>query len=70
MLEDIQEHMCAFIALHGSALVALAAFPQHPEAEQNDEKTNSLENPIPHINVPVEFNQDTSKFTHERRNPL
>jgi hypothetical protein len=35
--------MCAFIAQHGSALAALAALQQHPEAQQNDEQTNYLE---------------------------
>jgi hypothetical protein len=32
MLEDIQEHMCAFITQHGNALVALVALQQQPEA--------------------------------------
>ncbi len=30
----------------------------------------SLENHVPHINVPAEFNQDTSKSACERRNRL
>jgi hypothetical protein len=30
----------------------------------------SLENHVPHINAPAEFNQDTSEFAHERRNCL
>jgi len=51
-------------------LVALAALEQHPEAQQNDEQTEYLENHVPHINVPIEFNQDTSKFACERRNYL
>jgi hypothetical protein len=29
-----------------------------------------LENPIPHINVPAEFNQNTSESAHGRRNRL
>jgi hypothetical protein len=62
--------MRALIMQHGSALAALATFRQHPEAQQNDEQTNSLENLVPHINVPVEFNQDTSKSACERRNCL
>jgi len=70
MPEDIQESMYAFIAQHGSALAALAALQQHPKAQQNDEQTNSLENLVLHINVLIEFNQDTSKFAHERRNRL
>ncbi len=53
MPEDIQERMRALIAQHGSALAALAALQQHPEAKQNDEQTNSLENLVPHINVPT-----------------
>jgi hypothetical protein len=56
MPENIQERMRALIAQHGSALVALAAFWQHLEVQQNDEQTESLENPIPHINVPAKFN--------------
>jgi hypothetical protein len=51
--------MCALIVQHGSALAALATLQQHLEAQQNDEQTNSLENPVPHIDVPAEFNQDT-----------
>jgi hypothetical protein len=62
--------MRALIAHHGSALGALVALRQQPEAQQNDEQTNFLENPIPHINAPVEFNQDTSKSTCEHRNRL
>jgi len=59
MSEDIQERMCALIAQHGSALAALATLQQHLEAQQNDEQINSLENHVPHIDVPAEFNQDT-----------
>jgi hypothetical protein len=70
MLGDIQEHMRALIAQHGSALATLAALQQHLEAQQNDEQIDSLENHVPHIDVPAEFNQDTSKSTHERRNRL
>jgi hypothetical protein len=29
-----------------------------------------LENLVPHIDVPTEFNQGTSEFAHERRNRL
>jgi hypothetical protein len=53
MPEDIQERMRALIVQHGSALAALAAFQQHPEVQQNDEQTDSLENHVPHINVPA-----------------
>jgi hypothetical protein len=70
MLEDIQERMRAFIAQHGSALAALTTFRQHLKAQRNDEQTNSLENPVPHIDVLVEFNQGTSKSAHERCNRL
>jgi hypothetical protein len=62
--------MRALIAQHGSALATLVAFRQHLEAQQNDEQTNSLENPVPHIDVPVEFNQDTLESAHERHNRL
>jgi len=60
--------MCALIAQHGSALAALAALRQHLEAQQNDKQTNSLENLVPHIDVPAEFHQDMSKSAHEHRN--
>jgi hypothetical protein len=70
MPEDIQEHMRAFIAQHGSALAALAALWQHLEAQHNDEQTDSLENLVPHINVPAEFNQETSEFARECHNRL
>jgi len=33
MPEDIQERMCALIVQHGSALAALAALRQQPEAQ-------------------------------------
>jgi len=62
--------MCALIGQHGSALVALAALRQHLEAQQNDEQNDSLENRVPHINVPTKFNQDMSEFAHERCNCL
>jgi hypothetical protein len=70
MPEDIQERMCGLIAQHGSALAALTALRQHLEVHRNDEQTDSLENPIPHIDVPAEFNQGTSESAHERRNRL
>ncbi len=59
MPEDIQECMCALIAQHGSALAALTALRQHLEAQRNDKQTDSLENLVPHIDVPAEFNQGT-----------
>jgi hypothetical protein len=62
--------MRALIAQHGSVLVVLTGLRQHLEAQRNDEQTDSLENPIPHIDVPIEFNQGTSKFAHEHRNRL
>jgi hypothetical protein len=58
MPKDIQERMRALIAQHGSVLAALAALWQQPEAQQNDEKTNFLENLVPRINAPAEFNQN------------
>jgi hypothetical protein len=70
MPEDIQECMRALIAQHGSALAAFAAFRQQLKAQQNDEQIDSLENPIPHINALVEFNQDTLESAHERHNCL
>jgi hypothetical protein len=70
MPEDIQEHMCGLIVQHGSALAALTAFRQHLEAHRNDEQTDSLENPVPHIDVPVEFNQGTLESADERCNHL
>jgi hypothetical protein len=45
--------MRALIAQHGSALATLAALWQQPEAQQNDEQTDSLENHVPHINAPT-----------------
>jgi hypothetical protein len=70
MFKDIQERMRALITQHGSALAVLAAFRKHLEAQQNDKQIDSLENLVPHIDVPVEFNQDTLESTHERRNCL
>jgi hypothetical protein len=70
MAENIQERMRAFIAQHGSALAALTALQQHLKAQWNDEQIDSLENPVPHINVSAKFNQGTSKSAHERRNRL
>ncbi len=70
MPEDIQEHMHALIAQHGSALATLAALRQHLKAQQNDEQTNSLENLVPHIDVLAEFNQDTLESAHEHCNCL
>jgi bisphosphoglycerate-dependent phosphoglycerate mutase len=67
MPKNIQECMRALIAQHGSALATLR---QHLEALQNDEQIDSLENLVPHINVPAEFNQDTSKSTRECCNRL
>ncbi len=67
MPEDIQERMCALIAQHGSAFVALVALRQQPEAQPNDKQIDSLENPIPHINVPAKFNQDTFENQQESR---
>ncbi len=51
-------------------MVALTALRQHLEAQRNDEQIDSLENPVPHIDVPAEFNQGTSKSARERRNRL
>ncbi len=62
--------MCALIAQHGSVLATLATFQQQPEAQQNDEQTDYLENHVPHINVPTKFNQDTSESARERHNRL
>jgi hypothetical protein len=70
MLEDIQKRMRGLIAQHGSALAALTALRQHLEVHRNDEQTDSLENPVPHIDVPTEFNQGTSESAHEHRNRL
>ncbi len=70
MPEDIQERMRALIAQHGSALATLTALRQHLEAQQNDEQIDSLENHVPHIDVPAEFNQGTSESAHECRNCL
>jgi hypothetical protein len=62
--------MCARIAQHGSALVALVTFWQQPKAQQNDEQIDYMENHVPHINVPAEFNQDTLEYACERHNRL
>jgi hypothetical protein len=70
MPEDIQECMRALIAQHGSTLEALAALRQHPKAQHNDKQIDYLENHVPHINAPIEFNQDTSKSTCEHCNRL
>jgi len=70
MPKDIEEHMRALIVRHGSALAALAAFRQQPEAQQNDEQTDFLENLVSHRNASVEFNQDTSKSTRKCCNRL
>jgi hypothetical protein len=70
MPEDIQERMRALIAQHGSALAVLTTLGQHLEAQRNDEQIDSLENHVPHIDVPTEFNQGTSKSAHEHRNRL
>ncbi len=53
MPKNIQERMRALIAQHGSVLATLTALRQHLEAQRNDEQTDSLENPIPHIDVPA-----------------
>jgi len=69
MPEDIQERMRALITQHG-ALVALTALRWHLEAKRNDEQIDSLENLVPHIDVPAKFNQGTSESAHECRNRL
>jgi hypothetical protein len=43
ILHNAQRHMRALIAQHGSVLATLVALRQHPEAQQNDEQTDSLE---------------------------
>jgi hypothetical protein len=70
MAEDIQERMRALIVQHGSVLAALTALRQHLKAQQNDEQTDFLENHVPHIDVPTEFNQGTLESAHERHNRL
>jgi hypothetical protein len=62
--------MRALIAQHGSALAALATLRQQPEAQQNDEQTNYLENLVRHINALAEFNQNTTKYAHEHCNRM
>ncbi len=51
-------------------MAALAALRQHLKGQQNYEQIDSLENLVPHINVPAKFNQNTLESTHERRNHL
>ncbi len=51
-------------------MVPLTALRQHLEAQRNDEQTDYLENPVPHIDVLAEFNQGMSESAHERRNRL
>jgi hypothetical protein len=51
-------------------MVVLWQLRQQPEAQQNDEQTDPLENHVPHINALAEFNQDTSKYACERCNCL
>jgi len=70
MFEDIQERMRALIAQHGSVSIALTALRQHLKAQRNDEQIDSLENHVPHIDVPAEFNQGTLESARERRNRL
>jgi hypothetical protein len=70
MPKDIQERMRALIAQHGSALIVLTALRQHLEAQRNDEQSDSLENHVPQIDVPAEFNQGMLEFAHERCNCL
>jgi hypothetical protein len=70
MSEDIQKRMHALIAQHGSVLAAMTALRQHLEAQRNDEQTDSLENHVPHIDVPTKFNQGTSESARGRHNRL
>jgi hypothetical protein len=70
MVKDIQERMCALIAQQGSVSVALTALRQHLEAQRNDKQIDYLENHVPHIDVPIEFNQGTSEFARECHNRL
>jgi len=70
MPENIQKRMRALITQHGSALAALMALRQHLEVQRNDERTDSLENHVPLIDVLAEFNQGTLESAHERRNRL
>ncbi len=51
-------------------MAALTALRQHLEAQRNDKQTDSLENHVPHIDVPTKFNQGTSKSARERHNRL
>jgi hypothetical protein len=70
MPEDIQERMHALIAQHGNALATLMALWQHLEAQRNDKQIDSLENLVPHIDVPAKFNQGTLESAHECCNHL
>jgi hypothetical protein len=51
-------------------LAALAALRQQPEAQQNDEQTDSLENLVRHINALAEFNQNTIEYAREHHNRM
>jgi hypothetical protein len=51
-------------------LAALAAFRQQPEAQQNDDQIDYLENLVQHINVPTEFNENMTEYACERHNCL
>jgi hypothetical protein len=51
-------------------LTTLAVLRQQPKAQQNDEQTDSLENVVPRINVPIEFNQNTIESAIELCNRL
>ncbi len=70
MPKDIQIRMHALIAQHGNVLAALTALQQHLEAQWNDEQTDSLENHVPHVDVPTKFNQGTSESACGRHNRL
>jgi hypothetical protein len=62
--------MCVLIVQHGNTLATLTTFRQQPKAQQNDEQINYLENHVPHINAPAEFNQDMLESARERHNHL
>jgi hypothetical protein len=66
MAENIQERMRALIVQHGSVLATLTVLRQHLKAQWNDEQIDSLENHVPHIDVPTEFNQGMSESARER----
>ncbi len=70
MPKNIQEHMRALVAQHGSALEALVALRQQPEAQQNDEQIDYFENLVPHINALAKFNQNMLESAREQRNRL